>query len=323
MMSRIKKIIFAFFMTLSCMYSNVALAEFPEQPIRFVVSFPPGSGTDTNARYAAKRLQDKLGVTVTVENKTGGNSFMAVDQVVRAKPDGYTLLFSSNSPVTTNVVMFKKLPYDPVNELTPIAKLGFGAMGVAVPASSPIQSIEQLVAAAKENPNSLNYGSGSASYQIATELFLNQAGIEANHIPYRGASAAITDLAGKQIDFVFADYGALIPMADGGNIKVIAVTGDTRLKGEPDVPTLQELGYKDYYMVNWVALFGPADIPTDVQNKLSDAMVEIYSDQESIDFLDKMSWDIFPGGADDLASFQQSEIKRWTEAARQANIPQQ
>ena len=204
-----------------------------------------------------------------------------------------------------------------------MAKLGYGAMGVAVPASSPIQNIEQLVEEGKKRPGQLNYGSGSASYQIATELFLKQAGIEANHVPYRGASAAITDLAGKQTDFVFADYGALIPLAQNNSIRVIAATGDKRLKQAPDVPTLQEAGYKDYYMVNWVALFGPAGLPEDVQKVLSDAMVEIYSDQESIDFLDRMSWDIFPGDGKALAEFQQSEIKRWSDAAKQANIPQQ
>ena len=322
-MSFVLKLIATAAITLAASFNTVAFAKYPDKPIRFVVSFPPGSGTDTNARYTARRLQEKLGVVVTVENRPGGNSFMAVDQVVRAKPDGYTLLFSSNSPVSTNVVMFKDLPYDPVKDLTPLAKLGYGAMGVAVPASSPIQNIEQLVEEGKKRPGQLNYGSGSASYQIATELFLKQAGIEANHVPYRGASAAITDLAGKQTDFVFADYGALIPLAQNNSIRVIAATGDKRLKQAPDVPTLQEAGYKDYYMVNWVALFGPAGLPEDVQKVLSDAMVEIYSDQESIDFLDRMSWDIFPGDGKALAEFQQSEIKRWSDAAKQANIPQQ
>ncbi len=322
-MSLIFKLMATAAITLAASFNTVAFAKYPDKPIRFVVSFPPGSGTDTNARYTARRLQEKLGVPVTVENRPGGNSFMAVDQVVRAKPDGYTLLFSSNSPVSTNVVMFKDLPYDPVKDLTPLAKLGYGAMGIAVPASSPIQNIEQLVEEAKKRPGELNYGSGSASYQIATELFLKQAGIEANHVPYRGASAAITDLAGKQTDFVFADYGALIPLAQSNSIRVIAATGDKRLKQAPDVPTLQESGYKDYYMVNWVALFGPAGLPEDVQKVLSDAMVEIYSDQESIDFLDRMSWDIFPGDGKALAEFQQSEIKRWSDAAKQANIPQQ
>ena len=322
-MSLIFKLMATAAVTLAASFNTVAFAKYPDKPIRFVVSFPPGSGTDTNARYTARRLQEKLGVVVTVENRPGGNSFMAVDQVVRAKPDGYTLLFSSNSPVSTNVVMFKDLPYDPVKDLTPLAKLGYGAMGVAVPASSPIQNIEQLVEEGKKRPGQLNYGSGSASYQIATELFLKQAGIEANHVPYRGASAAITDLAGKQTDFVFADYGALIPLAQNNSIRVIAATGDKRLKQAPDVPTLQEAGYKDYYMVNWVALFGPAGLPEDVQKVLSDAMVEIYSDQESIDFLDRMSWDIFPGDGKALAEFQQSEIKRWSDAAKQANIPQQ
>ena len=322
-MSFVLKLIATAAITLAASFNTVAFAKYPDKPIRFVVSFPPGSGTDTNARYTARRLQEKLGAVVTVENRPGGNSFMAVDQVVRAKPDGYTLLFSSNSPVSTNVVMFKDLPYDPVKDLTPLAKLGYGAMGVAVPASSPTQNIEQLVEEGKKRPGQLNYGSGSASYQIATELFLKQAGIEANHVPYRGASAAITDLAGKQTDFVFADYGALIPLAQSNSIRVIAATGDKRLKQAPDVPTLQESGYKDYYMVNWVALFGPAGLPEDVQKVLSDAMVEIYSDQESIEFLDRMSWDVFPGDGKALAEFQQSEIKRWSDAAKQANIPQQ
>ncbi|NLY63618.1 MAG: tripartite tricarboxylate transporter substrate binding protein, partial [Alcaligenaceae bacterium] len=152
---------------------NVAVAAWPEQPIRMIVSFPPGSGTDSNARFAAREMSERLGVPVMVENKPGGNSFIAVEAVVKAKPDGYTLLLASNSPVATNVAMFKELPYDPVKQLAPLAKLSFGAMGVAVPADSPYSSIEDLVKAGKANPQKLNYGSGSASYRIATELFLS------------------------------------------------------------------------------------------------------------------------------------------------------
>src|SRR5690606_12938416 len=143
-------------------------ADYPEKPIRMVVSFPPGSGTDTNARYAAKKLSERIGVPVVVENKPGANSFIAAEAVVNAAPDGYTLLLASNSPVTTNVVMFEKLPYDPVKQLAPIAKLAYGPMALAVNAKSPFKSVQELVDAAKAEPNSLNYGGGSASYRIAT-----------------------------------------------------------------------------------------------------------------------------------------------------------
>lgn len=302
---------------------NIAAAAWPEQPIRMIVSFPPGSGTDSNARFAAREMSERLGVPVMVENKPGGNSFIAADAVVKAKPDGYTLLLASNSPVATNVAMFKELPYDPVKQLAPLAKLSFGAMGVAVPVDSPYSSIEDLVKAGKANPEKLNYGSGSASYRIATELFLSMAEMQANQIPYKGASSALTDLAGGQVDFVFADYGAILPLYSAGKLKVLAVTGNERLSSAPDVPTLQESGYKDYYMVNWTAGFAPAGLPVEIQEKLSATLVDIDRSDKAREFLLQTNWDPFPGDAVDLAKFQLTEIERWSSAAERANIPKQ
>ena len=207
-----------------------------------VVSFPPGSGTDTNARYAASKLQERIGVPVIVENRPGANSFIAAEAVINAKPDGYTLLLASNSPVTTNVVMFKDLRYDPVNQLAPLAKLAYGPMALTVNADSPFQTVEDLIEHSKQNAGSLNYGAGSASYRIATELFLTQAGIKAEHIPYKGAAPALTDLAGGHVDFVFADFGAVVPFMESGAMRILAVTGNERVSAVPDVPTLQEVG---------------------------------------------------------------------------------
>ena len=296
---------------------------YPEKPIRLIVSFPPGSGTDTNARYAAKNMSEKLGVPVLVENKPGGNSFIAAEAVSNAKPDGYTLLFASNSPVATNVAMFKSLPYDPVKDLTPLAKLSYGAMGVAVNASAPYETIEQLLSYAKAHPDKMNYGSGSASYRIATELFLSMAQITARQIPYKGASPALTDLASGQVDFVFADYGAILPLAKAGKVKIIAVTGTNRLASAPSIPTLKELGYPEYYMVNWTAAFGPAGLPNDVSALLSKTLEDIYSTEDANAFLAKINWEAFPGGAEALAQFQRDEIERWSSAANRAGIPKQ
>jgi len=301
----------------------VASATYPEKPIRLIVSFPPGSGTDSNARYAAQQMEKRLGVPVTVENRPGGNSFIAAQAVTTAAPDGYTLLLASNSPVSTNVVMFRELPYDPVKDLAPIAKLSFGAMALAVKADAPWKRVEELIEDARKQPGTLNYGSGSASYQIATELFLSMAGVRANHVPYRGAAPALTDLAGGQVDFVFDDYGATVPLVQAGKLRLLAVTGENRIKNEPDVPTLREAGFKDYYMVNWTAAFAPAGTPAPVIAKLADVLVDIYRQPDAEAFLARTGWEAFPGGPEALAAFQRSEIDRWRRAAQQAGIPPQ
>lgn len=300
-----------------------AHAAYPEQPIKMIVSFPPGSGTDTNARYAASKLQERIGVPVIVENRTGANSFIAAEAVVNAKPDGYTLLLASNSPVTTNVVMFKDLRYDPIEQLSPIAKLAYGPMALTVKADSPFQTVEDLIEHSKKEQGSLNYGEGSASYRIATELFLSQAGISAEHIPYKGAAPALTDLAGGHVDFVFADLGAVVPFIDSGAMRILAVTSNERVKAFPDVPTLQESGLEDYYMINFTAAFAPAGTPDEIIETLSKHFVEIYEEPEAQEFLDRTLWIAFPDGPDALREFQLSEIERWGAARRAANIPQQ
>lgn len=275
-----------------------AQAAYPDKPIHLIVSFPPGSGTDTTARYAAK-------------------------YVASAAPDGYTILLASNSPVATNVAMFNSLPYDPVKDLDPVARLARGAMALAVSAGSSYKTVGELVQQMRAQPGKLNYGAGSASYQIATEPFLNMAGVKANHVPYKGAAPAITDLAGNQVDFVIADYGAVQPLAQGGKVRVLAVTGDKRLASEPKAPTLQESGYPDYFMVNWTAAFAPAKTPKDVIKTLADAPLEIYATPESAKFVAQTNWEVYTGGPEVLRKFQLDEIERWSKAAQRAGVPKE
>ncbi|GMG94300.1 tripartite tricarboxylate transporter substrate binding protein [Cupriavidus metallidurans] len=300
-----------------------ARSEYPDKPIKLVVSFPPGSGTDSNARYLARKMEERLGKPVVVENRPGGNSFIAAQTVTRAEPDGYTLLLASNSPVATNVAMFRKLPYDPVSELAPIARLGVGAMALVVSASSRYQTVDALLSAAREHPGTLNYGAGSASYQIATELFLAMGHIKANHVPYKGAAPALTDLAAGQVDFVFADYGAVLPLLNGGKLRLLAVTSDKRLGSQPNTPTLQESGFPGYFMVNWTAAFAPANTPKPIIAKLEKLMVDIYRTPETSEFLSRTSWDVFVGDAKALRTFQLAEIKKWSDAAERAGVPKQ
>ncbi len=219
--------------------------------------------------------------------------------------------------------MFKKLPYDPVTQLAPIAKLAYGPMGLAVRADSPYTNLQALVAAARKHPGQMNYGGGSASYRIATELFLSMEGIKAEYIPYKGAAPALTDLAGGHVDFVFADLGAIIPFVQGGTMRVLAVTGGQRTKALPDVPTLKESGLDNYYMINWTAAFAPAGTPQPILDTLAGHFTDIYKDSAAQDFLDRTNWLAFPAGPAELKAFQQSEIRRWGDAAQAANIPKQ
>ncbi|TWG85586.1 tripartite-type tricarboxylate transporter receptor subunit TctC [Cupriavidus gilardii J11] len=298
-------------------------ATYPSRPVKIIVSFPPGTGSDGSARFLAQKLEARLGQPFVVENRPGANSFIAAQTVARAEPDGYTLFVASNSPMATNVAQFKSLPYDPVKDFAPVARLYYGAMVLSVPASSPYRTVRDLVEAAKANPGKLSYGSGSASYQIATELFLRQAGAKAVAIPYKGAAPAMADLAGGQVDFAMSDYTAAAGLAQAGKTRILAVAGDKRLSVQPNVPTLQEVGFKDYYMVNWVSLFAPAKTPADIVAKLGKAAVEIFNSKDAEEFIGRTNGQIFAGGPEVLRKFQLDEIKRWSAAATLAGIPKQ
>lgn len=300
-----------------------ARQDFPNKPVRLVVPFSPGSGTDNTARYLAREMEAKLGTPVVVENRPGGNSFIATQAVAGADPDGYTLLVSGSSAMTVNKAVFKDLPYDPIKDFEPVARLANGAMGLAVQANSPYRTVSDLVIAAKKRPGELNYGSGSAAYEITTELFLSMADASATHVPYKGAAQAMTDLAGGQLDFVFADYAATLPFVRSDKVRLLAVTSAHRLESATDVPTLAEQGFPGYDMVNWTSVFAPAGTPPEVIERLSNVIVEIYDGTETREFLAKTNWESFPTGPEELRAYQQQEIEKWQRAAEVAGIEKQ
>jgi len=281
---------------------------FPEKTIKMIVPYPPGTGTDTLARYVGKQLENKLGQTVLVENKVGASGIIAAQAVVGAVPDGYTLLFSANAPVATNVAAFAALPYDPLTDLTPVALLAQAPMGVFVAESSAVRSIADLVTYASDHPGKLNYGSGSATYQIATEWFLALTNIRANHISYKGAGPALNDLAGQQLDFVIAEYSGGLALLQAKKLRLLAVTINERLATAPEVPTVQEAGYKDFFKVAWWALFAPSKTPAAVVQTLQDAVLAILAEAETKNFMTKMNFIPTPAGSVDLKKFQQREI---------------
>jgi tripartite-type tricarboxylate transporter receptor subunit TctC len=322
-MIKFAKFVAASVLAASAVASAPAFAQYPEKPIKLIVPYPPGTGTDTVARYTARRLEGSLGKPVIVENRPGGNAIIAAQAVVSSPADGYTLLFAANGPVATNVALYNKLPYNPLKDLDPVARLAFGPMGLFVPANSRFNTAQDLFAAAKQNPGKLNYGSGSATYNIATEWLLSLAGVSATWVSYKGAAPALSDLAGGQIDFVIADLSGALPLLQGGKLRILAVTTDQRLAALPSVPTLQELGYKDFFQVAWWSIFAPANTPKPILASLEKTLLTIYADKETKEFLSRNNYNAFVGTGAVLRQFQTAEIEREVRLVNQFKIEKQ
>lgn len=315
-------IAFGFALTLT-MLAGAARADYPEGPVRLVIPYPPGTGTDTLARFVAKKLEDRLGKPVVPENRAGSSGMVAAQSVIASPPDGHTLFFVANAPVATNVALFTKLPYDPVKDLVPIARLASAPMALLVPAASPYRSAKELMAAAAAQPGKLNYGSGSATYNIATEWLLSLASARANMVPYKGAAPALADLAGGQVDFALAEYSGALPLISSGKLRILGVTTDKRIPNEPDTPTLQEAGYAGYSPVAWWAMFAPAKTPPAVVERLEKMLLEILASDEAAQFLRKAYMVPFAADAQGLRKYQLSEIARELRVVEQAKIPRQ
>lgn len=305
----------------ACAPAAMAQATFPDKPIKMIVPYPPGSGTDTVARYSARRLEQAFKQSVVVENRAGGNAIIAVQAVINAPADGYTLLWAANGPVTTNVALYEKLPYNPLKDLQPVARIAYSPMGLFVPASSPHKTAKALLDATKATPGKLSYGSGSATYSIAHEWLLSLVGGQALGVPYKGAAPAMTDVAAGLVDFTIVEMSAGMPMLQGQRVRLLAVTSDRRMPAYPDIPTLQELGYRDFFQVAWWGVFAPAGTPSAVVAALERNLLAIYNDAETKDYLSKNNFSAFLGSAEELRKFQETEINREIRLVNQFKIP--
>ncbi|VEF39837.1 Bug family tripartite tricarboxylate transporter substrate binding protein [Bordetella bronchiseptica] len=300
-----------------------AASDYPAHPVKIIVSLPPGSGADTTARFLSKHLAERFKQPFVVENRPGGNSFIAAQAVATAPPDGYTLFVASNSPMTTNAAVFKNLPYDAVKDFAPVAPIARFPMALVVPANSPYRSVADLVAAARAAPGQLNFASGTATYQVVLELFHEQNGIKATHVPYKGTSAALADVAGGVVQYSVADVSAALPLIRGGKLRPLAVTSTRRIKDLPDVPTMQESGNKGFEAYAWTAAFFPAKVDPAIVARVSDAVQALVRSQEGKAFMEQLGGEPFVGGPNTLAAFQRDELASMRRIAKLANIQQE
>ncbi|BCN37081.1 ABC transporter substrate-binding protein [Alicycliphilus denitrificans] len=296
-------------------------AGYPERPVKVIVSLPPGSGADTTARFLAQHLTQQLGQPFVVENKPGANSFIAARAVAEAVPDGYTMFVASNTPMVTNAAIFKKLPYDPIHDFTPVASIGRFPMIVVVPANSPYKTLPALVAAMKEAPAKLNFASGTPSYQIAMEQLHEMNGVKGTVVNYKGTGPAITDLAAGVCDYSIAEVSSVLPLIQGGKLRALAVADSQRHRDLPDVPTAAEVGNKGYEAYAWTGVYFPAKVPKEIAQRVGDIVRTTLNGPEGTAFITKMGGTVFTGTAQQFADFQYAEIEKTKRIVKVANIP--
>lgn len=297
--------------------------DFPSKPVKFVVPFPPGSGTDTSARYFAKRFTELTGQTVVVDNKPGANGFIAVRNVLGAPADGYTVFVGSNSTLAVNVALFKSLPYDPVADFSPLSMMMRAPALLIVPASSSYNSVGELVAAAKAQPGKLDYGSGSAGYQLMAELFNDVAGVQLFNVPFKGASEAMTAVATGTVQMAFADVTGASELVKGGKLRALAVASDRRVPAVPTVPTAIEAGLPGFTAYTWVGAMVSAKTPKAETDKLAAIMGKIEAMPETREFYEKLGAETMRGGAEEMRAFQNAEIQLWKRIVIKAKVEQQ
>ena len=299
----------------------LAQAAYPDRPVKIVVGFAPGGTNDILARLVAAKLQDKLKQGFVVENKPGANSAIGNDFVAKAKADGYTLLVSSSGGLTTNPILMKSLPYDPVKDFEPIALLGSFPLVVTVPVSLPVKNFAELVQFSKTSKDGrLDNGTPTTSFVLVAETLTAAAGVKFNHILYKGSGPVVTGLLGGEIQVGVLDSPAVITQVKAGKLKALAVTTGKRSAALPDVPTVAESGYPGYDTPIWTALMAPKGTPEPVLAKLRSAVAEILKEKDTAEKMHAFGLD--PGDADSTALGRRvaADIERWTQVAKAANI---
>ena len=293
----------------------------PGRTITYVVPYPPGGTTDIIGRAIAQRLGEALKTTVIVDNKAGATGTIGGAFVARAAPDGQTLLGTSIGPQAI-VPHLMKLPYDPATAYEPVSLVGTVPHLLVVNASSPITTVAQLVAAAKDKPGDVSFGSGGNGtiLQMQGELLRLQTKTTMTHIPYKGDVPALQDVIGGQVTFMFAPIAAALPHVQSGKLRALAVTSANRTPGLPAVPTMVEAGFKDFVVEQWQAVYVPAKTPAPIVQRLHQEVSRILKDRDVVTSLEKLGVTVVDGTPAQLAQRQAADAQRWATVVRDAGV---
>ena len=322
-MHRLNRVLLSFVFGLGCLSSPLLAQPRVDKPIKLMVPFTPGGGTDIIARMMAPKLTEKLGVSVVVENMPGAAGAIAAQYTARAEPDGSTLMVGSTSEIGINPSLYPKLPYNVARDFAPVTPLASTPMVLVVHPSSPIKSAKDLVTMALANPGKVNFASagiGSGAH-LAAELFLYETQTKMSHIPYKGVGAAISDIIGSQRDLVlFTTLPSATPLARSGKLRVVAVSTKERVAVMPEVPTFIESGVSGYVMEYWYGLIAPAAVSPDFRKRLHAVTSDLLRQTDMVANLSKQGLQPTYRTPEEFAAFIKNDMDRWAAVVKSANI---
>jgi tripartite-type tricarboxylate transporter receptor subunit TctC len=300
-----------------------AQAQFPTRPIRFILPFPPGSGTDTGARVVAKQLTEATGQPVVVDNRAGGNGVIAAQAAAQAPADGYTVFVTTMTTQAVNLALYRKLPYDPQKDFVPVVRFALSPMLLVVRAADDQpRTVAELAERMRKGPAPLNYASGNTSSQVAAGQFARMVGATATHVPYKGTPQGLTDLIAGQVDFFFPDLTPSVPLVRDGKLRALAVTGRDRIASLPELPTMREAGFP-VDLVTWSGAFVPAGTPRPIVERLNELLRKALASSEYGELMKRSGTTGGPTTPEEFAAFVKDEVEVWGTAVRAAGIEPQ
>ena len=301
--------------------SAQAQGSYPNRPVKVIIGFGPGSGTDILARLISEELRQALNQPFVVDNRPGASAQIAATAVAKAAPDGYTLFLTSNSSHSVNPHMFKKLPYDPIADFTPIGGIAYFPFILAVNANLPVRTPQEFVAYGRANKGKLNYAYGTPTVQIPAEALNRIEKLEATGIPYKSSPAAMTDVIGGQAQFIVVDLASARPHLQSGRLRALAVTTSKRSGLAPELPTIEEtLGLKDFDLAAWTGLFGPAGMPKEVTDRLSATLLQIMAKPEVRERILASGAEPTPSDATAFSALVKRQLEVWGRKVADAGI---
>jgi tripartite-type tricarboxylate transporter receptor subunit TctC len=297
-------------------------AKYPDRPVRILVGFAAGGGTDVAARILAQKLTDALGQTVVVENRPGASGMIAAEAVARSPADGYTLMMGSQTTLAVAPALYRKFSIDAARDFAGVAVAGVSPLVLVVHPSALAQSVKDLIAEARARPGTLNFGSGGlgTTPHMAGELFSIQAGIKMVHVAYRGEAPAINDLLGGQIPMMFANLSAVIGNVKAGSLRALAVTSAQRAATAPEIPTIAEVALPGFDAATWFALVAPAGTPREIVLRLNAEVTRLVAQGEVQQRFADLGMTIEGGTPDSLDAYIRSEIGKWSKVIKDADV---
>ena len=301
--------------------ATLALAQYPNKPVRFIVGFPPGGSADPTTRIMANALSEQLGQPFVVENRPGADSAIAAEMVSKMAPDGYTIMFASNSGMTAAVALRKQPPYDPLKDFTPVSLVGRATQFFYVHPSVPARTMQEFIAHARANPGKLNYGTGNPLSILYNVQLMNATGISMVHVPYKGEGPLNPDIIAGRVQSAFLSTGTAVSHAKEGRLRPLAVLLDRRSPLLPDVPTIDEAGVPQITVRQWAGIFGPPKMPREIVERLNKEINAALKRQDVLDRLQSYGYAAEGSTPERLLEINRADLALWRQLVKEAGIP--